>query len=212
MALKVIGAGLGRTGTASLKGALEQLGFDPCYHMFEVIQNPDFIDRWMKVASGAPDWEAVFEGYRAAVDFPAASYWRELAEFYPDAKVILSTRSPESWFASTSATIFNPDFTNAGAETPFGEMVKATIFGYLGVDPTDEAAMIERFRRHEADVLAEIPADRLLVFEAKEGWEPLCRFLGVDQPDGAFPKVNSREETAAILRALAGGAPPTAAL
>jgi len=212
MAMQVIGAGYGRTGTASLKLALEQLGFDPCYHMFEVIQNPAFIEGWRRAAAREPDWDAIFEGYQAAVDFPAASFWRELADYYPDAKVILSTRSPESWFASVSETIFNPDLRTGSQTDPFPMMVKETIFDRLGVDPADEAAMIDRFRRHEAEVKEAIPAERLLVFEAKQGWAPLCAFLGVPVPDTEYPRVNSREETRALLEALARGeAPPPGA-
>lgn len=209
MALQVIGAGLGRTGTASLKLALEQLGFDPCYHMFEVIEHEPAIAQWSAVAAGAPDWETIFNGhkaYKAGVDFPVAAYWKALAEVYPDAKIILTVRDAESWFASTQETIFNPQFLAAGAGTPFGEMAGAVVGGFFGCDLADKGAMIARFEAHNAEVRAAFPPERLLVFEAREGWGPLCTFLGVNVPVTPFPRVNSREETAAMLRAMAGGA------
>lgn len=110
MVLKIIGAGFGRTGTASLKLALEQLGYDPCYHMKEVIQNPHFTEYWMRAADGSPDWEQIFDGYQATMDFPASSFWGELADYYPDAKVILTIRDAEDWFRSTQETVLNPEF------------------------------------------------------------------------------------------------------
>ncbi|MEL6365881.1 MAG: sulfotransferase family protein [Pseudomonadota bacterium] len=211
MSLGVIGAGLGRTGTASLKLALEQLGFDPCYHMFEVLAHEPAIAQWSAVAAGAPDWEAIFDGhktFKAGVDFPVAAYWKTLADVFPDAKIILTVRDPDSWFASTQETIFNPELLAAGAGTPFGEMVGAVIGGFFRCDLSDRDAMLARFEAHNTEVGAAFSPERLLVFEAKEGWGPLCRFLSVDIPDTAFPRVNSREETAAMLRAMAseGGA------
>ncbi len=206
MVLQVIGAGLGRTGTASLKLALEKLGFDPCYHMFEVIAHEPAIAQWSAVAGGAPDWGMIFDGhkaFRAGVDFPVAAYWKELSEVYPEAKIILTVRDAESWFVSTQETIFNPEFLAAGAGTPFGDMVGAVIGGFFGCALDDRDAMLARFEAHNAEVRAAFPSERLLVFEAKDGWEPLCRFLDVDIPDTPFPRVNSREETAAMLRAMA---------
>ena len=106
MALSVIGAGFGRTGTESMKLALEALGLGPCHHMKEGLPNPEQISLWRAVARGEPaDWDQIFEGYRSAVDWPAAHYWRELAAHYPDAKVVLTVRSPESWYASMENTI-----------------------------------------------------------------------------------------------------------
>ncbi|MDE2487101.1 MAG: sulfotransferase family protein, partial [Alphaproteobacteria bacterium] len=113
MTLKVIGAGYGRTGTMSLKLALEQLGFGPCYHMVEVFKNPQAPAWWLEAADGRPDWAKIFNGYSATVDWPSATFYRELAEAYPDAKVILTERDPEAWFRSTQATIFARDFSQA---------------------------------------------------------------------------------------------------
>src|SRR5262245_19137133 len=107
MAVQLIGAGLGRTGTPSLKFALEQIGFGPCYHMPEVMLNPEASQHWVRAANGNPDWEAIFNGFVATVDFPGCTFWRELADYYPDAKVLLSVRDPEQWFESTQETIFS---------------------------------------------------------------------------------------------------------
>src|SRR5437870_2958107 len=108
MALKVIGAGLGRTGTLSLKLALEELGFGPCHHMAEVMLHLESVPLWIQAADGNPDWEAIYKGYAATVDYPGCFFWRELEKFYPDAKIILTVRDPEQWFESTQATIFSP--------------------------------------------------------------------------------------------------------
>ncbi|WP_375204687.1 sulfotransferase family protein [Hyphococcus sp.] len=198
MALKVIGAGFGRTGTSSLKLALERLGFGPCYHMSEALLYPGRLDLWMKAADGAPDWDAIFEGYQATVDWPAASYWRELADYYADAKVILSTRDPEKWFASTQETILSPQMWGMMEGTAFGDMAAKTINGLFDHKIHDRDTLIRVFKEHEAAVKAAIAPERLLVFEAKEGWAPLCAFLDVAVPDEPYPRVNSKEELQAF--------------
>lgn len=194
MALKVIGAGFGRTGTSSLKLALEQLGFGPCYHMSEILLVAGRLHQWLRVADGDPDWDGIFHGYASAVDWPAAAYWRELAQHYPQAKVILSTRDPEKWFASAQETILSPHLWSLMEGTAFGDMGAKTIKALFDDKIHDHDTLIRVFKEHEAAVKASIPPERLLVFRASEGWAPLCQFLGVPVPDAPYPRVNSKEE------------------
>ena len=202
MTLKVIGAGFGRTATASLKYALETLLGAPCYHMSEVLGKPGQVDLWLDAAAGKPDWEQIFDGYAATVDFPASNYWRELAEAYPDAKVLLSLRDPERWFQSTQETIFSPKLQSFQTGTKWGHMIKATIDDHLGGKMNDRESLIAAFEAHNETVKAAFGPDRLLVFEARQGWEPLCAFLGVPVPDEPFPHVNSKEEFDAVFEML----------
>jgi hypothetical protein len=193
MSLSVIGAGFGRTGTLSLKQALEELGVGPCYHMMEVIKKPGGAAQWEAVADGkALDWEDVFDGFRSTVDWPSATYYRELAEAFPDAKVILSLRDPESWFASTQATIFKQAFDDPNDQ--FSRMASKVIGRLFDHRMHDKAHVIGVYNRHNETVQQVIPADRLLVYNVAEGWSPLCAFLGVPVPEGPMPKVNSTEE------------------
>ncbi len=194
MALKVIGAGFGRTGTSSLKLALERLGFGPCYHMSEVLLVKGRLDQWLQAVNGAPDWDAIYDGYAAAVDWPTATYWRELAEHYPDAKIILSSRDPEKWFASTQETILSPQMWAMMEGTRFGDMAAKAINALFDHKIHDHDTLLRVFAENEAAVKAAIPPERLLVFEAKDGWAPLCDFLGVATPDEPYPRVNSKEE------------------
>jgi hypothetical protein len=206
MPLKLIGAGLGRTGTMSLKAALDAIGYGPCYHMSEVFGNPDSIRLWEDAADGRPDWEAIFKGYVATVDYPACSFWRELSAAYPKAKVLLSVRDPKQWFESTQATIFSPMMNDRLRETPMKRFFEKTVWKEFGERISDQAFMVEAFRRHTAEVEWAIPKDRLLVYDVKEGWEPLCRFLGVAVPATPFPRVNTREELAQALSAAMASA------
>ena len=193
MALSVIGAGFGRTGTMSLKLALEQLGFGPCHHMVEVINNPAAVGWWEDAADGEPtDWEKVFEGFNSTVDWPSATFYKELADAYPAAKVILSLRDPEAWFASTQATIFRRAFDDMS--DPFQRMAHKVIGRLFDQRLTDKAKVVEVYNRHNEAVRRTIPAERLLVYDIAEGWEPLCDFLGVEVPDGPIPKVNTTED------------------
>jgi hypothetical protein len=193
MTLKVIGSGFGRTGTMSLKLALEQLGFGPCYHMVEVFKNPQAAGWWVDAAEGRPDWAKIFEGYNSTVDWPNATFYAELAEAYPDAKVVHTERDPEAWFASTQATIF-PNATPPDDGSPFNRMFREVIGRLFDQRMRDHDHVIEVYRRHNAEVRRRIPADRLLVYEVSQGWAPLCGFLGVPVPEGPMPKVNSTEE------------------
>jgi hypothetical protein len=195
MPLKVIGAGLGRTGTLSLKFALEYLGFGPCHHMAEVWANfPDQFPKWMAVVNGRPDWNAVFDGYASAVDYPACTWWRELAALNPDAKIILSVRDPESWFRSVSTTIFSQELIAKLITGPIKPFFESAVTRDFGDRIADHDFMVDYFRRRNAAIQAEVPPERLLVFEARQGWAPLCAFLGVPVPNVAYPRVNSREE------------------
>ena len=202
MSLKVIGAGFGRTATASLKYALETLLEMPCYHMSEVLGKAGHVDLWLDAAAGKPDWDAIFDGYGATVDFPASNYWRELAAAYPDAKVLLSLRDPERWYQSTQETIFSPRLQEFQTGTKWGKMIKATIDDHLGGNMNDRESLIQAFNAHNDAVRAAFDEDRLLVFEAKQGWGPICAFLGVDEPTEPFPHVNSKEEFDAVFEML----------
>jgi hypothetical protein len=193
MALQVIGAGFGRTGTLSLKLALEQLGFGPCHHMVEVFAHPETIPLWIAAADGRPDWPAIFDGYGSTVDWPTATFYRELAEAYPDAKVILTERDPESWFASTQATIFSRDLP-PDSEDPWTIMVGKVIGELFGRQLHDKQRAIGVYEAHNARVREVIPPERLLVYQVSEGWAPLCAFLDAPVPDAPMPKVNSTEE------------------
>lgn len=201
MALQVIGAGFGRTGTLSLKTALEQLGL-PCYHMVECFpQGPEHWRLWEQALAGEADWDSIFEGFEATVDFPACTSFQRLAEFYPDAKVILTLRDPKAWYQSTQDTIFSPDWIAYLPDSPAGAYMKATINDYFDNRMHDESFLIQRFEEHTAAVKAGIPADRLLVYEVKEGWGPLCQFLGLPVPEDAFPRVNDTAATQALIAA-----------
>lgn len=211
MALKVIGAGFGRTGTLSLKAALEQLGYAKCHHMLEVFTSQKQSHLWKAIGEGAkPDWDEVFDGFQASVDFPSCIFYRELAEKYPDAKVVLSVRSAESWFKSASETIFavgkvTPGWLrlvvpHVGRIFRMHELlIRDRTFGGKQDDPTHAKAV---FERHNAEVKSAIPADRLLVFEAKQGWAPLCAFLGVPVPETPFPNVNDTAEFKGRIRVM----------
>ena len=201
MALKLIGAGLGRTGTLSLKVALEQLGYGPCYHMAEVLMQIETAPGlWLRASEGQPDWDRIFDGFAATVDYPACIFWKELAGYYPDAKVLLSVRDPQSWFESTQESIFGP-MMDLLRQTPAAAFLDRVVFSQFGERIHDRDFMVDRFNRHTEAVIAGIPADRLLVYEAKQGWQPLCAFLGVPVPDAPFPRVNSREEMAETMAA-----------
>ena len=209
MALKVIGAGMGRTGTASLKVALESLGIGPCYHMSEVLKNPGRSVDWVNAAQGNADWEKIFSDYSATVDNPGCNFWRELADYYPDARVILTIRDAEQWFESTNETIHSAEFAGFIENSPFGEMVQKTVWDVMGNRMQDREYMIEFFENRSAEIVNTIAADRLLVYRVSEGWKPLCEFLDVPIPDMEFPRINSRDETKQMLASLiaASGGP-----
>ena len=206
MTLSVIGSGFGRTGTMSLKLALEQLGLGPCYHMVEVFKNPAAPDWWSEAADDPAhaDWRKIFAGYSSTVDWPNATYYRELADAYPAAKVIHTERDAEDWYASTQATIF----MDRGPEpdTPFARMARKVIYSLFDGRMHDKDHLISVYETHNAKVREAIPPERLLVYHVADGWAPLCDFLGVAAPEGPTPSVNSREEFAAMV--ARGGGPP----
>ena len=192
MALRVVGAGLGRTGTLSLKVALEQLLGGPCYHMAEVFAHPEHVARWHAAARGEmPDWHGLFAGYRAAVDWPAASFWPELARAFPDALVLLSLRDPESWWQSAHDTIFS---ATRGASDEWRAMMEELVAARFTGALDDRAACIAAFERHNAAVRQGVPRSRLLEWRAADGWAPICSALGVPVPSEPFPRVNTRDE------------------
>lgn len=198
VSLKVIGAGVGRTGTRSLKLALEHLGLGPCHHMEEVLADqPTQVPLWAAAATGYPDWTKIFEGYESAVDWPTAGFVRELSAAYPSAKVVLTHRSPESWEQSYSGTI-NQFLTGAAPVPPPMQPwldMSLAVIAKTGFTPSlDAAGLRKAFIAHNEAIKAAIPSDRLLVYEIKDGWEPLCAFLGRPVPAALFPRTNDRRE------------------
>jgi hypothetical protein len=196
--MRVIGAGVGRTGTYSLKLAINRLGFGPCHHMEEVLHNrPTQLPLWVSALEGRADWNAVYEGYPSAVDWPTAAFFRELNEAFPDAKFILSERSPESWADSFSHTIYKLLAGRSEAPDdlkPWLEMAAGVIARSGFPDGLDTSRLREGFIAHNEAVKATIPEDRLLVYRVTEGWGPLCDFLGAEVPDEPFPRTNDRAE------------------
>ena len=135
----------------TLKVALEQLGFGPCYHMVEVFKNPQASGWWVDAADGKPDWDKIFNGYNACVDWPAATFYAQLAQAYPDAKVILTEREPEAWFRSTQATIF-PNATPPASDAPFDQMFRKVIAQLFDSRMRDHDHVIDVFKRHNEAV------------------------------------------------------------
>lgn len=221
--LRIIGAGFGRTGTLSLKAALEELGFGPCYHMSEVFAHPDHIAFWQAAADGESiNWDTIFENYHSAVDWPSCAFYEQQMRAYPDAKVLLSVRDPEKWYESVSNTIYQMHHR-------VGVSLLSRFLSYLGkaliqlVQPhmkrtfrmqtaviwdgtfagnfEDKAYALAVFNRHIEEVKGTVPPEKLLVYNVKEGWEPLCAFLGVPVPDGKpFPRLNDRDSFVGTTR------------
>jgi len=196
--MNVIGVGLGRTGTNSLKLALNRLGLGPCHHMDEVIRKmPEQVPLWSAAVDGRPNWSAIYSDYKSAVDWPTAGFFRELAEAFPAARFVLTHRDPERWADSFRKTIYRrlaerherpPEVRDCL------EMANAVIEKTGIPVELDRRRLIEAFVAHSEAVRAVIPADQLLEFEVREGWAPLCDFLNLPAPDDAFPHTNSREE------------------
>jgi hypothetical protein len=202
MSIQVIGAGLGRTGTLSLKAALEELGFAKCYHPLAVFASLDQARTWDAAARGEPvDWDRIFAGYRATVDMPGCMFYRELAAKYPEAKVILTVRDPERWYDSVRQTIHLlgntfPKWTVLLLRFIPGQRVFQRMLDRLWDRLfrgrfDDRAFAIDVFKQHNEQVRRDVPADRLLVYEVRQGWGPLCTFLAVPVPEGKpFPHLN----------------------
>jgi hypothetical protein len=192
--MKVIGAGFGRTGTMSLKAALEELGFAPCYHMIEVFEHPEHVSLWEAAIRGEPlDWEKIFGSYQAAVDWPTAAFYNELMKVYPHAKVLLTIRDPEKWYESTKNTLYPTG--DAPEPSPIMRMATKLVWEQtFDGNFEDRRYAIEVFKRHNEEVKKHVPPERLLVYEVKEGWKPLCEFLGVEIPEEKpFPHLNDTE-------------------
>jgi hypothetical protein len=193
----------------SLKLALEQLGFGPCYHMAEVMTRPGHDTMWLALAKGeASDWRPILKGFNATVDWPSTYFWRRLAADNPDAKIILTRRDPEAWYRSAATTIFARmlEFetlrAGSGAEAidlvrrRHMEMVNTIIVNDTFGGSLDKENAIRVFTAHNAAVCREVPPERLLIYEAGQGWEPLCRFLGVAVPEAPYPRMNSTDDFA----------------
>jgi hypothetical protein len=218
--VKVIGAGFGRTGTMSLKVALETLGFGPCYHMIEVFEHPEHVGFWEAAWRGEPvDWDGFLGRYEATVDWPACTFYEELLQRHPDAKVLLSVRDPERWYDSTRATIYEISKITAGSR------LSRAIFAFVGLFVPgvfqigrmgneiiwqgtfdgkfeDRSHAIKVFKRHNEEIRRRVPRDRLLVYEVKEGWGPLCEFLGVEEPEKPFPSLNDAAQMRRRIRSV----------
>jgi hypothetical protein len=215
MALSVIGAGFGRTGTESMKMALEILGLGPCHHMKEVIADPEKIRLWRSIARGIhapatvstvdePRWEQAFAGYSAAVDWPSAYFWRELSEYYPRAKILLTVRSPESWHASMEKTIFKT-LKESTDRASIG--IRLIAEGVFGGRIHDRNHAISIYEKNIEEVQAAFDGDRLLTYRLGDGWEPLCRFLGKPVPDVPYPRSNSTDDFNAMLARMKEAGP-----
>jgi hypothetical protein len=192
--LEVIGAGFGRTGTMSLKVALEELGFGLCYHMIEVFEYPEHVSLWEAAIRGEPlDWEKIFGSYQAAVDWPTAAFYKELMRVYPHAKVLLTIRDPEKWYESTMNTLYPT--VDTLEPSPIMRMATKLVWEQtFDGNFEDRRYAIEVFKRHNEEVKKHVPPERLLVYEVKEGWKPLGEFLGVEIPEEKpFPHLNDTE-------------------
>jgi hypothetical protein len=220
--VKVIGAGFGRTGTWSLKAALEVLGFGPCYHMTEVFAHPGHAGFWSSAWRGEPvDWEGVLGDYGATVDWPACTFYEDLMERYPEAKVLLSVRDTERWYESTRSTIYELNMlidSSAIARLIFGLSSLLVFGGFAGGRSSmvndliwqgtfdgrfeDEAYAIEVYERHNDEVKRRVPSGRLLVYEVQDGWGPLCEFLDVPEPEGPFPRLNDAAQMRRGMKAV----------
>lgn len=217
--MKLIGAGLPRTGTLTQKLALEQLGLTPCYHWVNVLADLDQVELWDRAIDGEAIWDRVFAGQQATVDWPGGYFYRELIDAYPDAKVLLSVRDPQAWERSFRETIWTmshgrtlmPLLAHARAEIDprwrrYLELVDRMFWGPQGTFAAGHAEpsqLIEQMLRHNAEVERVVPAERLLVWEVTDGWEPLCDFLGRDVPDEPLPHANDRDT---FLERVVGGA------
>ena len=203
--MKLIGAGLPRTGTLSQKIALEMLGLAPCYHMVNVLTDLPQTERWRQALNGDVALTEIFQGFEATVDWPGAFFYRDLLDLYPDAKVLLSVRSGESWARSMHDTIWgviygdrllrhlsdawrvvDPDWD--GYLNLMAEMWRRS--GLIEDARTTGEEMAAAMERYAQEVQDTVPAERLLVWSVVDGWEPLCEFLELPVPEAEFPRVN----------------------
>jgi Sulfotransferase domain len=210
--IRVVGTGLGRTGTTSLKAALERLGFGPCLHAEDIFRRPTLIRPLLgAIESGSADWDEVLAGYQSFVGGPTSTRWREIAEYYPEAKVIHTVRDPDRWLGSMRTTLFKrrerfhslPGRAAIALSSVLGtdlapmvRLIQMTLESQALPSPADRTPerAVEVFKAHTDEVAATIPADRLLIFDVRAGWEPLCAFLGVPVPEEPFPRRNDSQE------------------
>lgn len=210
--LKVIGAGWGRTGTTSTLGALEELGFGPCYTFYTIMsEKPEHFARWIAAYAGQPtDWPDLFSGFNSVVDWPACDFYEQLLELWPEAKIILNVRDPEAWYTSMQNTIWEVfqgmKQAGQGPETnPLAKLGEVMMWqGAFQGRFEDKQFAIDAFNRNTQRVKANLPPEKLLVFDVKEGWEPLCRFLEVPVPDKPFPRLNDTEAFRERVRQATG--------
>lgn len=202
MTLRVVGAGLGRTGTHSLQLALQQLLGEPCYHMIEVFVHPEHVPLWHQAVKGdAFDWDALFAGYAATVDWPGSAFWREISAANPDAIVLLSVRDAEAWWRSADRTIFDALRRDSPPEMQAWHQMVVDLFQTRFADRWDDKrAAMAAYERHNDEVRASVADERLLEWKPGDGWAPLCAALGLPVPDAPFPHVNSTAD----FRAMAG--------
>ncbi|MCA9840371.1 MAG: hypothetical protein KC422_25905 [Trueperaceae bacterium] len=209
MSVKVIGAGFGRTGTATLKLALEHLGFNKCYHSESLGDHPEHASMWIALLQGKqPDWTYLFKGYQAATGLPTVFFYRELMKAYPEAKIILTLRDPERWYESASQTILNlpsrPQFALMRLISLFNNDLKKvlpilTVARKVGIETffnndLSKDHVIATFKQHNEEVRQTVPAEHLLEYEVRQGWQPLCEFLKLPVPNEPFPKTNTLEQ------------------
>jgi hypothetical protein len=209
--MRVIGAGLPRTATLTQKVALEMLGFEPCYHMVNVLGDLDRVPRWREALEGRNDWDDIFGNFQATVDWPGAFFYRDLMEAYPDAKVLLSVRDGESWERSMSETIWGifygdmliHDLSTAWSRVDpkwasyislMKEMWEKSGLLIGGDEGAGTGAMARAMERYNQEVQSAVPADRLLTWSPRDGWGPLCEFLGVAVPDAPLPHINDSKQ------------------
>lgn len=222
MSLQIIGTGVGRTGTHSLKLALEQLGFGKCYHMIELFQQPENLVYFEKAERGEDvDWDKLFEGYNSAVDYPASRYYKQVIAKYPNAKIIHTIRDPESWYQSAMETIFWASKPSIGRmlslmiKLPFYPVLRRRfpvlkyngqlIDNIFGKDLKNKPEIIKKYNEINTETLNFIPKDRSLVYDIKTGWEPLCNFLNVPIPSMPFPRSNVRDEFKVRVAEMSAG-------
>mmetsp|Transcript_27391 Transcript_27391/g.42128 ORF Transcript_27391/g.42128 Transcript_27391/m.42128 type:complete len:242 (-) Transcript_27391:29-754(-) len=205
--IRVIGAGFGRTGTSSLQAAFDQLGFGPAYHMREVFANGStHANMWRDAAANRPvDWDVLFAKYKSTTDFPASCFYKELMEKYPNAKVVLTTRDFDSWYKSCNDTIYKANSCFFGVAKYFNAttrtMISETIWdGTFHGRFEDQEYARKIYEAHVKEVKRVVPEEKLLVFSVKDGWEPLCEFLGVPVPEGDFPRLNDTKEFQRYIR------------
>jgi Sulfotransferase domain len=210
--MKVIGAGFGRTGTMSLKGALELLGMGPCFHMIDLVRDPEPLPYWQAAAAGERvDWREALDGWESSVDWPGCSFWDQMHETWPDLPVLLSVRDPEAWYRSCENSIhaakemalrgeLEGNTENPPSPEVLGMINNLIWNGTFEGRFADKQWALDVFKRHNDTVIERVPADQLLVYEIGQGWEPLCEFLGVPVPEEPFPHLNDT----ASFRAMFG--------